>query len=844
MRIYSSVFLSLCFFLSLSSLTYGQNIAAVGDLNGDGKPDVVVGNGSLNTVSVFLNDGAGNLTGAHFLTVTRAVQSVQLADFSGDGHLDILVTETAPPGVAYDIFLGDGTGAFSNLLSVPLGGLVPTTIPAVGDFNGDGFQDIAFSTGSAGSDIQILFGDGHGGFSAPHATTIALEGASIQRLAITDANHDGKPDLVAGGEKGVSGFVCYLALNDSAGGFTTSPLRDLLSQTAQCRPSPDLNGDGNVDFLTEFTIYFGDGQGGVLYTQPRINSIKVADGISADFDHNGSTDFVQFHVQPEIQYYPGNGHGGFGDPITISPSTFNIIAVADLNGDGFPDLVLQDPLNPANITVSLNPAVTPASIATASQIQISASAATASTAAPVTLIASVSSLNAFAPQAAGTVTFTDGATSLGSAPVNVYGIAALDVTFTAGAHSVLNAAYGGALDASTNTTFAASSSTAAAAVGVNPTTPPGSAPNIALSSSVNPARELNSVTFTATVTPSTTTTFTSSGSVVFRADGDVLGVAALQGSAAQLIVAFPNPGLHNITATYGGDGVFPPATSSTLVEDIRSFNAARNPSSTQLTISPTSLSAPNQAVALKATLAGVANPPSQFVYRVNGAFLAFAPQSAQFPPTFTPAAQGAYTISAEYPGDAVLAPSTASATLVVGSTGGDFSMSSSPQSATIKAGQTATFTVTISPAAGFSSATTFSCSGLPAASSCTFSPSTLTPAGAPLSTTLTVTTTAPQSATVPIAELRRGIFSWSFMASFAFGLLLVGRFSSSAKAGKLARVPVALALLLFIASCGGGGGGTVIQPPNNGTPAGTTQITVTATTSGVTHTLPITLTVQ
>ena len=256
-----------------------------------------------------------------------------------------------------------------------------------------------------------------------------------------------------------------------------------------------MNSDGNVDFLGQSTIFFGDGSGGILYTQPRINSIKVADGIAVDFDHNGTTDFVQSQGgAPGIHYYPGNGHGGFGDPITISTSVFSIIATADFNGDGFPDLVLQDGLNPANISVFLNPGTTPVSIAAASQMQISASAATASTVAPVTLIANVSSLNAGSPSGVGTVTFTEGSTTLGTATVDIYGNAALDFTFAAGLHNV-NASFAGVLDPSTNTLFAPSASFSSVAVAVNPGPPAGAVPNITLTTSVSPVRQLNPVTF-------------------------------------------------------------------------------------------------------------------------------------------------------------------------------------------------------------------------------------------------------------------------------------------------------------------------------------------------------------
>lgn len=825
----------LFFFFCLNALSYAQS-AAVGDLNGDGKPDVAVGNISPNTVTIFINNGTGALTATRFLAVSHSVFAVALADFNNDGHLDILVTELAAPGSTYEILFGDGAGNFSAATPVATGGIETDQSPvAVADFNGDGFQDIAFASGEA---IAILFGDGHGGFLPPRLFTIGLEGATFGHLYATDANLDGKPDLLAvGGNVRLGGSVCYVALNNLPAGFITGKLEN----GQNCTLSPDLNGDSIPDYPSQFITFFGDGQGGTLYTQLRINSIKLADGIPVDFDHNGTTDFVQAEVlAPGIRYYPGNGHGGFGDPITISTSVFGILAVADLNGDGFPDLVLQDPLNPANISVFLNPGTTPVSIATASQTQISASAATASTAAPVTLIANVSSLNAGSPSV-GTVTFTEGSTTLGTATVDIYGIAALDFTFAAGLHNV-NAAFAGVLDPSTNTLFAPSASTSSVAVAVNPGPPAAAVPNITLTTSVTPARQLNPVTFIANVTPSASSTSSPGGTVVFKADGDVLGSSALLGTTARLPVdalsqvVFPTAGLHNITATYGGDATFPPATSATLVEDVRSFTAARTASSVHLTSSLF----PNttQTFALNATVVGISNPPSKLIYRVNGAFLASAQQNSPNPILFTPQFQGSYTISAEYPGDAVLAPSTATTTLVVGNPNGDFTMDASPASATIKAGQSATFTITISPVNGMNSPVTFACSGLPSASSCTFSPSSVTPNGSPASTTLTLNTTAASSATVPLAGLRAWTFtSWSL--GLAFGIVIVGTGVRGKNARRHSAVFGVIALALLVVSCGGGSPQT---NPKTGTPPGTSNITVTAT-SGSSHSAALVITV-
>ncbi|MBZ5489699.1 MAG: FG-GAP-like repeat-containing protein [Acidobacteriia bacterium] len=829
--------LSVLFFFFCFHCLASAQAAAVGDLNGDGKLDVVAGNISPNTVTVLINDGAGTLTATHFLPVSHPVFTVALADFNNDGHLDILVSEISAPGLTFETLFGDGAGNFSAATPIALGSIEIDQAPvAVADLNGDGFPDIAFASGES---IAILFGDGHGGFLPPRLFTIGLEGATFGHLYVTDANLDGKPDLFAvGGNVRSGGSVCYVALNNMPAGFITGKLEN----GQNCTLSPDLNGDSIPDYPSQFITFFGDGQGGSLYTQLRINSIKLADGIPVDFDHNGTTDFVQAEVlAPGIRYYPGNGHGGFGDPITISNSAFGILAIADLNGDGFPDLVLQDPLNLANVSVFLNPGTTPVSIATASQTQISASAATASTAAPVTLIANVSSLNAGSPNGVGTVTFTEGSTTLGTATVNIYGNAALDFTFAAGLHNV-NASFAGVLDPSTNTLFAPSASLSPIAVAVNPGPPAGAVPNITLTTSVTPARQLNPVTFIADVTPSAPSTSSPGGSVVFKADGDVLGSSPLLGTIARLPVdalsqvVFPTAGLHNITATYGGDASFPPATSLTLVEDVRSLTAVRTASSVHLTASL--FPAASQVFSLNATVVGVSNPPSKFIYRVNGAFLTTAPQNPPNPVLFTPQFQGTYTITAEYPGDAVLAPSTGTTTLVVGNPNGDFSMDASPAGATIKAGQSATFTITISPVNGMNSPVTFACSGLPAASSCTFSPASVTPNGSPVSTTLTLNTTAASSLAVPIAGLHRWT-STAWALGIVFGFFVVGRNNRGKKARHFSAVFGIIALALLVASCGGGSP----QPnPKTGTPPGFSSVTVTAT-SGVSHSSALSVTV-
>jgi hypothetical protein len=133
----------------------------------------------------------------------------------------------------------------------------------------------------------------------------------------------------------------------------------------------------------------------------------------------------------------------------------------------------------------------------------------------------------------------------------------------------------------------------------------------------------------------------------------VLGVVPL--FAPQIQIPF-SPGLHNLQVTFGGDGNFPPATSTTVVEDVRAFTAVRSPGTVHLTVTPPSTSSTSQSVTLAATLAGVPNPQANFIYRFNGAFIASAPSCTFSPASVTPngaAATTALTISTTAAGSAV-----------------------------------------------------------------------------------------------------------------------------------------------------------------------------------------------
>ncbi len=163
----------------------------------------------------------------------------------------------------------------------------------------------------------------------------------------------------------------------------------------------------------------------------------------------------------------------------------------------------------------------------------------------------------------------------------------------------------------------------------------------------------------------------------------------------------------------------------------------------------------------------------------------------------------------------------------------DFQVSVNPTSLTIVAGQSGQAVFTVTPQNGFNSQVSFSCSGLPAEAACSFSPPAFTPSGAAISTTLTVTTTAPSVAVrwhfAPLGPANFGLLCAGFTMMFVLAL-----FRRRALIGpRLAGLLLTLALASALVSCGGGSvGGGNMSTGNPGTPPGTSSVTVSASTSG------------
>ena len=173
-----------------------------GDFNEDGKIALAVANYGGSTISVLLGNGDGTFLTQVPYTVGTAPSAVTTGDFNNDGHLDLAVANSGSNTAS--ILIGHGDGTFSAAVSYPTG-TIPMSVSA-GDFNNDGALDLI--TGNSGSDtVSLLLGTGSGTFGAQ--STVA-GGYSYHGLAVGDFNGDGLLDFAANQNGGTATELVFL----------------------------------------------------------------------------------------------------------------------------------------------------------------------------------------------------------------------------------------------------------------------------------------------------------------------------------------------------------------------------------------------------------------------------------------------------------------------------------------------------------------------------------------------------------------------------------------------------------------------------------------------------------
>lgn len=271
-----------------------------------------------------------------------------LADFNNDGIPDIAVSYNGGPGnYGVSVFLGTGGGSFHGAEPLAPTGSLPQGL-AVADFNGDGNVDLAVANAQDAS-LTVLLGNGDGTFQ-PGITTTLTTGSRPYLIAAGDFNGDGLLDLAVACRPGSGpGFVTVLLGTVTPGTFQAPVNYGNIGQVAGLAMA-DFDGNGTLDLAVsdatnnEVWILSGNGDGTFSSGTAFATQSGPTDIVAADFNGDGQTDLaVAYSAVSQVSvlvnntqsagtlaFQPGAQYttGGAGD----------FLAAADLNGDGFVDL--------------------------------------------------------------------------------------------------------------------------------------------------------------------------------------------------------------------------------------------------------------------------------------------------------------------------------------------------------------------------------------------------------------------------------------------------------------------------------------------------------------------------
>jgi len=222
---------------------------ALADFNGDGTLDLAVANSGSNNVSIILR---GASIRESFVAVNHNPVSLAVGDFNGDGKPDLVVANQDSNNIS--VLLGNGDGTFQPQVLYAVENLPDSVV--VGDFNNDGKLDIAVANNKS-KNISILLGNGDGTFQPQ--TAYPASGHAAAFLVTADFNNDGKLDLAVADD---NSSVCTL-LGNGDGSFQ-KPVCHAAGSSPIAIAVADFNGDGNVDLAVAgsgLEILLGNGNG-------------------------------------------------------------------------------------------------------------------------------------------------------------------------------------------------------------------------------------------------------------------------------------------------------------------------------------------------------------------------------------------------------------------------------------------------------------------------------------------------------------------------------------------------------------------------------------------------------
>jgi len=319
---------------------------AMGDVNKDGKLDLITANYNSSTASVLLGDGSGTFQTKVDFTTGGYPKFVTLGDVNSDGKLDLITANDYDPTVS--VLLGNGNGTFQTKVDFTTAS-EPESV-TLGDVNGDGILDIISANGSS-ANVSLLLGNGNGTF---RAKTDFATGSLPRGVTFSDVNSDGRLDIITANRN--SNTVSVL-LGNGNGTFQTQATYATGSQPSFVTLG-DVNGDGRLDLITAnsgtttASVLLGNGNG-TFQTKADFTTGSAPYAVAlSDMNGDGKLDLIVSNDGSNTaSVLIGNGDGTFGAKTDFSTGVNpRSVQVGDVNGDGRLDIVTA---NNGSATVSV-----------------------------------------------------------------------------------------------------------------------------------------------------------------------------------------------------------------------------------------------------------------------------------------------------------------------------------------------------------------------------------------------------------------------------------------------------------------------------------------------------------
>lgn len=335
---------------------------AIGDVNQDGKLDLVVASGRTRSVTVLLGQGEARFRASSSspVAVPDSPGEMALGDINADRKLDLVLASHDSYGVM--LLLGDGHGGFTLASNSPMmmkDGQRPHTHGlAMGDVSGDGKLDLV-TANNEDNDVSVALGDGRGGFARAPGSPFGV-GKSPYPFALGDVNTDGHLDIVAT-STAPSSRELTLLLGDGQGGFRRNEVA-LRTIRPWYVAIGDVNGDNKRDLVTthsersSLTVLLGDGKGSFTESPGSPFDLGHAAWRVAivDINRDAKADVVAA-ADKGVRVLLGDARGNFkpapGSPFATGKGAWRL-AVGDLDGDGKHDIATSN-LESDNVSVLL-----------------------------------------------------------------------------------------------------------------------------------------------------------------------------------------------------------------------------------------------------------------------------------------------------------------------------------------------------------------------------------------------------------------------------------------------------------------------------------------------------------